>query len=158
MDHTTPTTPEHGPSLPPFVRTINVLTALSGLLASGIGGLYAIMIGMAFFWLGIPIIFAFLTIFLLYWGCGSYGAAFTRFERFNKRRILLQICIFAIMLTGSGSFYRSTHPLQPGNPSWHAPTATMLLVFFSFTLVVHLYSLTALFRFDRQVVERQSTQ
>ena len=157
MDHTPACDPEHYPALPPIVRIINVLTALSGLIASGLGGLYTIGIGIALFWLVLPMIVASLTIILLYWGCGSYGAAFTRFERFDWRRILLQICILAVMLTGSVSFYRNSHPLQPDTPSWHAPTATMLLVFFFFTLGVHLCSLTALLRF-RQVIKPQPTQ
>ena len=151
MNHTTPS-PEHGPALPLFIRTINILTAFSGLIASGVSGLYAILVGITFFWLVIPMILAALSITLLYWGCGSYGAAFTRYERFDWRRILLQICLLAVMLAGSVSFYRNTHPLQPDNPSWHAPTATMQLVFFSFTLAVHLCSLTALFRFRRQAL------
>lgn len=152
MDHMTPFTPEHGPALPPFVRAINVLTALSGLMASGVAGLYVIGIGIAMFWLIIPAIFALLVIPLLYWGCSSYGAAFARYGRFDWKRIFLQICMLGVMLTGSISFYRNTHPLEPDNPSWHAPTSTLQLMFVSFTLGVHLYSLTALVRFRLQAL------
>ena len=35
---------------------------------------------------------------------------------------------------------------------WRAPLILMLLVFFFFTLGVHFYSLTALFRFRRQAL------
>ena len=153
-----PTTPEHGQVLPAFARSINILTALTGLVASGVVGLCMIMLGIAFCWLGAPVLLAVVTIMLLYWGCGSYGAAFTRYERFDWRRILLQICILGITLAGFIGFYRNTHPLKPDNPAWHAQAATIVLVFFSFTLVVHLYSVMALFRFRRKILQPQSTQ
>ena len=149
MDHRTPSTPEHAPALPHLVRVINVFTALTGLMTAGLIGIAAIMIGITVIFL-VP---AMLIIVLLYWGCGSYGAAFTRFERFDWRRILLQICFAAIMIAGSITFYSNTHPLKSDHPSWHGPASTLLLVFFSLTVGVHLFSLAALFRFRRQVKE-----
>ena len=72
--------------LPKAARVINIITALTGVAASGLFGLFAILMGIGFFWLGSPPVCALLTVILLYHGCGAYGAAVTRIVTEERSR------------------------------------------------------------------------
>ena len=136
-----PPTPAPDLPLPKAARVINIITALTGVAASGLFGLFAILMGIGFFWLGSPIVFALLTVILLYKGCGAYGAAFTRFERLPLGRLLFQTCVMGGLVWSSARFFQNTHPLPDDNPLWHPTAATVLLVLISLTLLSHLLSL-----------------
>ena len=136
-----PPTPAPDLPLPKAARVINIITALTGVVASGLLGFCAIFMSIALVWLVLPLVFAVLIIILLYWGCGAYGAAFTRFERLPLGRLLFQTCVMGGLVWYAAGFFQNTHPLPDNNPRWHPTAAAVLLVLISLTLLSHLLSL-----------------
>ena len=132
-----PPTPAPDLPLPKAARVINIITALTGVVASGLLGL-ALLLSMLVL---IPLLIAPFLLVLLYWGGGAYGAAFTRFERLPLGRLLFQTFLMGGSVWQSARFFQNRHPLPDDHPLWHATTATILLVFFSLTLLSHLLSL-----------------
>ena len=128
--------------LPKAARIINILTALTGIVASGMVGLALLLSMLAIVPLSIvPLLIAPFLFVLLYWGCGAYGAAYTRFERLPLGRLLFQTFLMGGPVWLSARFFQNTHPLPDDHPLWHPTAATVLLVLISLTLLSHLLSL-----------------
>ena len=137
----TPPTPVPDLPLPKAARVINIITALTGLVASGLLGLALLLSILALSRLIVPLLIAPFLFVLLYWGGGAYGAAFIRFERFVLRRLLFQTFLMSGLVWLSAIFFQFTHPLPDIYPLWHPIAATILLVFISLTFLSHLLSL-----------------
>lgn len=140
----TPPILERSVPFPAFVRAVNVVTALTGLAASFLLGIYLIIAGIGLIWLVGPPLLALLAVVLLYWGCGGYGAAFTLFERFPLPKLIFQTFLMGLLLTAGIRFYAKTHPLPADHPQWHATAATAMVTFPALSLLSHLFSLTAI--------------
>ena len=135
-------TPAPDLALPKAARVVNIITALTGVVASGLLGFCAIFTGIAFVWLVLPLVFPLLIVILLYQGCGAYGVAFTRFERLPLGRLFFQTCVMGGLVWGSARFFQKTHPLPDDHPLWHPTAATVLLILISLTFLSHLLSLS----------------
>ena len=125
---------------PSWARIINAITALTGILSSGFTGFALLFLGIMLVFGIYPPFLALLAIALLYWGCGSYGAAFTRFERFSLPRLAFQTCMMGVLVAVACHCFRTTHPPDKGLPEWHASAATTFLVFSIIALLSHLLS------------------
>ena len=136
-----PPTPAPDLPLPKAARVINIITALTGLVASGLFGLALLLSMLALIRLIVPLLIAPFLFVLLYWGGGAYGAAFAPFQRFVLCRLLFQTLLMGGLVWLSAIFFQSTHPLPAIYPLWHPTAATVLLVLVSLTFLSHLLSL-----------------
>ena len=148
-----PPVPWPDTTLANFVRAVNVITAISGLVVSIVAGLFFLFLGGALIFtiFGAAVGLALLAILpILYWGCGGYGEAFTRFGRFPLPKLTFQTLMMGVMLTVSVGRFLKAPDLPSHASSWEIFRA-ILSIFIIFVcliaLVFHMASLSALVYF-----------
>jgi hypothetical protein len=153
------------PAIPPalpdtpmgnILRTVNVMTALSGLVVSVVLGMVLLLTGvtLTLTLIGAPAGIAMLALLpLLCRGCGSYGAAFTRYEKSPLPWLFFQTLVMIAAL-GISIARNSKAPDIPWSAGWWELIPALLswaMIFLSMVAAVtHVLSLTGLLYFGQK--------